>query len=66
MGFFSDIKDQMNWQAMERRGIYKVNSDTRMQSCDMCRSFEQSNESCRLHGVVVNKTWWTCNNFSSI
>lgn len=66
MGFFSDMKDQMNWNAMQRMGIQKVDSNNRMQSCDMCKNFRSSNESCSLHQVVVNKTWWTCGNFRSI
>lgn len=64
MGFFSDMKDQMNWQRMERLGIRKVGSDNRMESCDMCQYFRSGNESCGLHGVTVNKTWWTCHNFT--
>lgn len=64
MGFFSDMKDQMNWQRMERLGIRKVDSSNRMESCDMCRHFRSGNESCAIHGVVVNKTCWTCHRFS--
>jgi len=63
MGFFSDLKGQLNWQNMQRIGIKQVTSENRMESCDMCRNFVDSNESCRLHQVVVNKNWWTCNNF---
>ena len=66
MGFFSDIKGQLNWQAMQRIGIRQVNSNDRMTCCEMCRSFESSNESCRVHKVVVNKNSWVCNNFRSI
>jgi hypothetical protein len=65
MGFFSDIKDDLNWQRMQRMGIRQVTSENRMESCDMCRHFRSGNESCGLHGVVVNKTWWTCGSFDS-
>ena len=63
MGFWSDLKGDMNWNAMQRLSIRKVPDNDRMRCCEMCRHFESSNESCRVHHVVVNKAWWVCGNF---
>jgi hypothetical protein len=63
MGFFSDLKGDLNWQAMQRLGIRQVSSDNRMQCCEMCRNFESANESCRVFNVTVNKGGWTCPRF---
>lgn len=64
MGFWSDLKGDMNWNAMQRLGIRLVDSSNRMESCDMCRHFRSENESCSVHRVTVNKNGWTCGNFS--
>lgn len=62
MGFFSEIKDHMNWNAMQRLGIRQTQD--RMQCCEMCSHFRDSNESCSVFNVVVNKAWWICGNYS--
>ena len=61
MGFFSDLKGEMNWQRMQRIGIRQAQNW--QESCDMCKHIKRDNESCYVHGVVVNKQHWTCNRF---
>jgi hypothetical protein len=61
MGFFSDIKDDMDWNAMRRLGIRLT--ENRMECCEMCQHFEYSNESCTAHNVIVNKSGWICGHY---
>ena len=40
MGFFSDLKDDMNWQAMERKGIRKVRKKDKISNNSFHLRFE--------------------------